>query len=182
MCVIRHGMLLLRNAFPVRALWQRTIQFYKMLLFWRDFACTDNRIDRTFGYAYRAIYTFIWIDDEKIRAFKKTIHKANSDTIRVFALYARLGNNKWHFDPSLIRAMAWSVWRLCKLMYTVESGICPCFDMVWMILLFLVARWASSSFTRSIACVWWRMPYDFFRWDYVELSMVRTSPYSDDRS
>src|SRR3546814_13717846 len=64
--------------------------------FGRDFGGADDCIDRTFRYAHRAVYAFVGIDGEKIRPFKKTIHRADNDTIRVFALDARFGNNKWH--------------------------------------------------------------------------------------
>src|SRR3546814_9411155 len=71
--------------------------------FGRDFGGADDCIDRTFRYAHRAVYAFVGIDGEKIRPFKKTIHRADNDTIRVFALDARRSEEHTSELQSLMR-------------------------------------------------------------------------------
>src|SRR3546814_11015148 len=70
-----------------------------MALIVGDFMVADDGVDRTFGNTDRAIYALIGMNDQKIGAFHKAIHRTNADAIRVLALNAGLGNYKCHGFP-----------------------------------------------------------------------------------
>jgi hypothetical protein len=56
--------------------------------------------DDVFGspvwFTQSAVNTFVWVDDQKVRAFIKAVYRAYFNTIGVFALNAVFANNKSH--------------------------------------------------------------------------------------
>lgn len=72
------------------------IDLHKMCLSWANFSFLDNGIDGTFSDAHRAVYAFIWIDDEKVGAFVKAVHWTNVHAIRVFTCNTAFGHDKCH--------------------------------------------------------------------------------------
>ena len=62
----------------------------------------ENRLNRAFCNAQRAIDTFIRVDHQKIWAFAETIDGANIHAVGMFALDAALGNDVSHGNPWLI--------------------------------------------------------------------------------
>jgi hypothetical protein len=58
-----------------------------------------NGFGRAFGLAQRAVDAFDRIDDQKIRALVKAIHRADFHAIGVFAADAVFSHNKWHNSP-----------------------------------------------------------------------------------
>ena len=75
------------------------IQFDEFLLIGRYIFFGEDRIDRAFGHADRAIDTFIRIDRQEIRAFAKAIHRAHINAVGVTAANAGFGHNVGHNSP-----------------------------------------------------------------------------------
>src|SRR5438067_8648900 len=75
---------------------QLGIQCLELLLIARHVIFGKNGLDRAFRDAKRAVDTLVGIDHQKIRAFPKTIDRADIDTIGVFAADAALGYDVSH--------------------------------------------------------------------------------------
>ena len=73
------------------------IQCDEMLLVLRNLIFRKNGICGAFGLAEGAINTLIRVDDKKVRAFVKTIHRANIHTIGVLALDAVFCDYESHY-------------------------------------------------------------------------------------
>src|SRR5262249_18425464 len=61
---------------------------------------SEDRFDRTFRNAQRAIDALVGIDDEHVRTFAEAVHRTDVHTIGILALDARLGYNVSHSIPS----------------------------------------------------------------------------------
>src|SRR5262245_3420040 len=72
------------------------VQLNEIALIFRDIVFGENRFDRTFRNAQRAIDALVRIDDQDVGAFTKTIHRADVYAIGIFALDAALGHNVSH--------------------------------------------------------------------------------------
>ena len=46
------------------------------------------------------VITFLGVDDQEVRSFVKTVHRADFDAVGIFALDAILGNYKCHVKRS----------------------------------------------------------------------------------
>ena len=55
-----------------------------------------NRIDRALGHAQGTVYAFVWVDYQEVLALAKCIDRAHLDTIGVFAIDARFGDDVSH--------------------------------------------------------------------------------------
>merc|ERR1711879_905274 len=76
------------------------VQLDKLLLIRRNFIFRIDRFYRTFWLTQSTVNTFIWMNDQKIRPFVKTVNGADLNTICVFAFNAVFSNNKSHcFSP-----------------------------------------------------------------------------------
>lgn len=84
------------DALPARVAGQLAIDLHEVRLFGLDFTGFDDGVDGAFADANGAVYALVGIDDEKVGAFVKAIHGADTDAIRVFAGDAAFGDNKWH--------------------------------------------------------------------------------------
>ena len=62
----------------------------------RQFIFREYGLDRALRLAQRAIDTFFRIDDQHVRTFVKTIHRAYFDAVGQLALDAALGDDKCH--------------------------------------------------------------------------------------
>jgi hypothetical protein len=62
----------------------------------RNFIFRKNRVGWAFRFAQRAINTFVWINDQKIRAFMEAVDRAYVYTIGKFAFDAVFGNYERH--------------------------------------------------------------------------------------
>ena len=67
----------------------------------RYFILGINGFCRTFWFAECAVNTFVWVDNEEVRSFVKTVYGANFYAIRVFAFNAIFTNDKGHVVKSL---------------------------------------------------------------------------------
>jgi uncharacterized membrane protein YgdD (TMEM256/DUF423 family) len=68
-----------------------------MLLVLRNLIFRKDSICGAFGFAEGAINTLIRVDDKKVRAFVKTIHRANIHAIGVLALDAVFCDYESHY-------------------------------------------------------------------------------------
>lgn len=59
----------------------------------------EDRRNRTFRNAGFAVNTFLRMDKENRFAFVETFNRADNNTVRVFAVEARLSNNMSHVTP-----------------------------------------------------------------------------------
>jgi hypothetical protein len=91
-----------RDATLVRTGGEVRIQCNEVLLIKRHFMIADNRAHGTFGYAHRAIDTFVGINRQEIRTLEKTVHRADIDAVRIFAVNAGLCDDKRHGDRGVV--------------------------------------------------------------------------------
>ena len=91
-----------RDATPVRTGGEIRVQCNEVLLIKRHFMIADNRAHGTFGYAHRAIDTFVGINRQKIRTLEKTVHRADINAVRIFAVNAGLCDDKRHGDRGVV--------------------------------------------------------------------------------
>jgi len=67
----------------------------------RYFIFGINGFCGAFWLAECAVNAFVWVNNEEVRAFVKTVYGANFYAIRVFAFNAILTNDKGHVVKSL---------------------------------------------------------------------------------
>jgi len=101
---------LVRDIFPVLSVsqWQLgfgdrwpfarqiNVNFDEGLLIGWHILFGENRIDRTFCYTDGTVDAFIGINGQKVRAFAKTVYRANIDAVCVTAIDAGFGYNMSH--------------------------------------------------------------------------------------
>ena len=75
------------------------IQFKEVLLAFGDVVISKDGTDRAFRFTQRAVDAFIGIDDEEIGAFMEAVHRADIDTVGVFAFDTVFNNNVGHGIP-----------------------------------------------------------------------------------
>ena len=59
----------------------------------------ENRLNGAFGHAQRAVDALIWIDDEDVRTFAKTVDRAHINAIGILAFDAALDDDVGHILP-----------------------------------------------------------------------------------
>ena len=67
----------------------------------RYFIFSINGFCRAFRFAECAVDAFVRVNNEEVRAFVKTVYRANFYAIRVFAFNAIFTNDKGHVVKSL---------------------------------------------------------------------------------
>jgi hypothetical protein len=78
------------------------IELKENLLVFGQLIFRENGIYRAFWFAQRAVNAFVWVYNQEIRAFIKTVYRANFHTVCVFALNAIFAYNKSHLGQPLL--------------------------------------------------------------------------------
>src|SRR5437879_11661592 len=86
--------LLLRDHRPL--LGELGIQLLEVLLTRGQLLLGEDRLDRAFGLAQRAVDALLRIDGEKVRSLVEAVHRTNLHTIHVLALDAVFGADESH--------------------------------------------------------------------------------------
>ena len=85
-----------RDGFPAIGARQFGVDGDEFELLGRQVLFGINGVGRTFGDANRAIYAFLGIDHQKVRAFSEAVYGADINAVGVLALDAVLGNDMGH--------------------------------------------------------------------------------------
>src|SRR4029077_20010713 len=72
------------------------IELLEVLLSRGQLLLGEDRLDRAFGLAQRAVDALLRIDGEEVRSLVEAVDRANLDTIHVLALDAVFGDDKSH--------------------------------------------------------------------------------------
>src|SRR5690606_9389543 len=75
-----------------------SVQLEEVLLTRGHVVFRDDRLDRAFRLAERAVDAFLGVDDEHVRPFVETVDRTDLDTVRVLALDAGFGNDEGHAE------------------------------------------------------------------------------------
>lgn len=94
--MIGHGLLDGGDSAPAGVVGQSSIQLNEMGLIWRDIGVADDGADRAFGNADGAVYAFVRVDDEEVRAFHEAVHGADCNAVGVLALNTGFGDDIRH--------------------------------------------------------------------------------------
>ena len=73
-----------------------SVKLNVMALILRHIVFGIDRLYRTFRDAERAVYTLVWLYDEKVGSFAKTIDRAHVHTVGIFTLNAGFGDDISH--------------------------------------------------------------------------------------
>ena len=76
------------------------IERSKMLLICRHVVLGKDGFHRAFRHAQGAVYAFIGVYDQEIRALAETVHRADIHAVGIFALDAALGYGVSHYSRS----------------------------------------------------------------------------------
>jgi hypothetical protein len=75
---------------------QLGIEFKENFLACGQFILRENSLYWALWLTQCTIDAFIWVNDQKVRAFVKAIYRADFDTVRVLTLDAVFANNEGH--------------------------------------------------------------------------------------
>lgn len=81
---------------------QLGVQCNEILHVRRDIFLGHDGVHRTLRFTQGAINTFIRIDHQHVGAFMETIHRADLDTIGIFALDTIFSDYEWHLHSPVL--------------------------------------------------------------------------------